>query len=451
MALFAGRRVVVIGLGASGRAAAAVLAEEGARVIVSERRPIEDVAGGAELVALGVELRGGGHRPEDLQGADLVVASPGVPESAPVLAWARDGALPVWSELELGARFCRVPVVAVTGTNGKTTTTEMVAAAMRAAGLDATACGNIGYPFSLAAREDHDALAVEASSFQLRFHETFHPKVSVLVNLADDHLDWHGSFDSYAAAKARVFERQGEGDTHVGNVDDSAAAALSSTAPCETVWFRLGPPGPGEVGYEGGQLVSDLGDRGDRSVSLGVPAGTSSGFLADAAAAAAAAISFGLPPDAVGAGIRAVEPLPHRGRVVARAGSVAFVDDSKATNPHAALAALEGLHDVVLIAGGFSKGVDLSPLRTATSRLAGVVVMGDAAAEIAALFDSVVPVRKAGSIEEASRLALELAPEGGTVLLAPACASQDMFRDYKERGERFAAAAAALAHEGSER
>jgi len=445
---FEGRRVVVVGLGASGRAAARVLTEEGARVLVSERRALEDVDGVTELESLGVELYGDGHRLEHLDGADLLVVSPGVPEGARVLDWARDRGLPIWSELEVGARFCRVPVVAVTGTNGKTTTTEMVAATMRAAGLDAVACGNIGYPFSLAAREDHDTLAVEASSFQLRFHQTFRPKVSVLVNLADDHLDWHGSFDAYAAAKARVFERQGEGDAHVGNADDPAAAALSSSAPCRIVWFRLGGPTPGEVGYEGGELVSQLGDR---AVSLGTPAGSSSGFRADAAAATAAAISFGLDAEAVAAGIRSVEPLPHRGRIVASVGSVAFVDDSKATNPHAALAAMEGLHDVVLIAGGQSKGVDLSPLASAIPRLTGVVVIGDAAAEIATLFESSVPVRKAGSIEEATRLAAELAPVGGTVLLAPACASQDMFRDYKERGERFTAAAIALGRSGSDR
>jgi UDP-N-acetylmuramoylalanine--D-glutamate ligase len=444
---FRDRRVVVVGLGASGRAAARVLAEEGASVLVSERRPLDEVEGAAELEALGVEVRCGEHHPEQLEGAGLVVVSPGVPEGAPVVTWARERGLPVWSELELGSRFCRVPVVAVTGTNGKTTTTEMVAAAMRAGGLDAVACGNIGYPFSLAAREDHDALAVEASSFQLRFHETFHPKVSVLVNLADDHIDWHGSFESYAAAKARVFERQGDGDTHVGNADDQRAVAVSSSAPCPTVWFRLGPPGPGEVGYEDGALVSRLGGG---TVNLGRAAGSSNGFLADAAAAAAVTLSFGIDAAAVAAGIRSVEPLPHRGRLVARVGSVGFVDDSKATNPHAALAALEGLRDVVLIAGGMSKGVDLSPLKAAAPRLAGAVVMGDAAAEIAALFDSVVPVRKAGSIEEAARLALELAPGGGTVLLAPACASQDMFRDYKERGERFIAAAAELERTASE-
>jgi UDP-N-acetylmuramoylalanine--D-glutamate ligase len=440
---FDGTRAVVVGLGASGRAAARVLAEEGASVVVSERRPLDEVEGADALEALGVDVRAGGHDPAHLDGATLVVLSPGVAEREPVVRWAVDRGLPIWSELELGARLCRAPVVAITGTNGKTTTTEMIAAAMRTAGLDAAACGNIGYPFSLAAREDHDALAVEASSFQLRFVETFHPKVSVLLNVAPDHLDWHGSFDAYVAAKARVFELQtdGDGDAHVGNREDALAARLSERAPCSKVWFGLGAPGHGEVGYEDGELVSRMGER---SVSLGRPAGEGRGFLADAAAAAAAAIAFGIDVRSVGEGIRSVEPLPHRGRVVAHVGGVRFLDDSKATNPHAALAALEGLHDSVLVAGGLSKGVDLSPLAQAAPSLSAVVVIGEAAAEIAALFESTLPVRKAGSIEEAARLALELAPESGTVILAPACASQDMFRDYKERGDRFAAAAREL-------
>src|SRR5207245_442206 len=175
---YRGPRVMVVGLGASGRAAARVLSEEGADVLVSERRPMDELGDVSELVALGVDVRAGGHLPEHLDGASLVVVSPGVPETAPVLEWAGGRALPIWSELELGARFCDVPVVAVTGTNGKTTTTEMVAGAMRSAGLDAVACGNVGHPFSVAAREERDALAVEASSFQLRFVETFHPRVS---------------------------------------------------------------------------------------------------------------------------------------------------------------------------------------------------------------------------------------------------------------------------------
>jgi UDP-N-acetylmuramoylalanine--D-glutamate ligase len=440
----AGRRVAVVGLGASGLAAATVLREVGADVVVTERRPraeLDDADALQRMERSGIEVLAGGHLPEHLDGASVVVVSPGVPERSPVVGWAHERGIPIWSELELGARLCTVPVIAVTGTNGKTTTTEMVAAAMRAAGLDAVACGNIGYPFSLAAREEHDALAVEASSFQLRFHQTFRPRVSVLLNVAPDHLDWHGSMPAYAAAKARIFEFQAEGDTHVGDRDDDEAALISSTAPCTTVWFRLDPPADGEVGYQDGELVSRLSDE---PVGLGTPAAPGRGFRADAAAAAAATIAFGLDPRAVGEGIRGVEPLPHRGRVVATVGTVRFVDDSKATNPHAALASLEGLGDAVLIAGGLSKGVDLSPLAGAAPSLSGVVVLGEAAAEIAALFEPALPVRKAGSIEEAAGLALELAPHDGTVILAPACASQDMFRDYRERGDRFATAARRL-------
>jgi UDP-N-acetylmuramoylalanine--D-glutamate ligase len=443
---FDGTRALVVGLGTSGQAAAVALVEEGASVMVSERRPAAETEGIRSLESAGVDVRTGGHEPSHLEGAELVVASPGVAEHAPVLAWAVERGVPIWSELELGAQLCTAPFVAVTGTNGKTTTTEMVAAAMRSAGLDAVPCGNIGLPFSTAAREGHDALAVEASSFQLRFVETFHPKVSVLLNISADHLDWHGSLDAYAAAKARVFELQGRGDAHVGNRDDDAAARISERAPCATSWFRLGSPSRGEVGYVDGSLISKLGDE---PVVLGRPAAEGRGFLADAAAAAAASIAFGLDPAAVGEGIMSVEPLPHRGRVVANLRGVRFIDDSKATNPHAALAALEGFSDVVLIAGGLSKGVDLSPLAGAIPSLVGAVVIGEAAAEIASLLDHAIPVRKADSIEEAVRIAFDLAKEGGTVLLAPACASQDMFHDYKERGDRFIAAAKALSTGGA--
>jgi UDP-N-acetylmuramoylalanine--D-glutamate ligase len=349
----------------------------------------------------------------------------------------------IWSELDVGARLCHVPFVAVTGTNGKSTTTMMVAAMMQAAGLDATACGNIGHAFSLAAREGHAALAVEASSFQLRFHHWLHPRVSVLLNVAQDHVDWHGSFERYAEAKARVYERQNENDVHVGNADDDRGRKISAGAPCRVVWFRMGPPGDGEVGFVGRELVA----RMDGEAALGTPVSDAFGFRADAAAAAAAALSFGLPPDLVAEGLRRTRPLPHRGEEVARVGSVTFLDDSKATNVHAALHALSGRHDVVLIAGGVAKGVDLSPLAEAAPALAGVVAVGEAAPEIAMLFDSRVAVSKAGSIEEAVREAFELAPRRGTVLLAPACASWDMFRDYAERGDRFARAARGLARE----
>jgi UDP-N-acetylmuramoylalanine--D-glutamate ligase len=204
-------------------------------------------------------------------------------------------------------------------------------------------------------------------------------------------------------------------------------------------------PGDGEVGFEGGDMVA----RMDGEERLGRPPFDSAGFCADAAAAAAAGLAFGLKAAAVAEGMRAMHLLPHRGQEVARVNGVAFLDDSKATNVHAALHALEGRTNVVLIAGGRSKGVDLTPLAAATPSLAGVIAIGEAASEIIAVFEGRVPVRAADSIEEAVRTARDLAPPGGTVLLAPACASWDMFRDYGERGERFAAAASELALEAS--
>ena len=441
-----GKQVAVIGLGQSGLAAARVLSDEGARVRVSERRSVEELGGSAEAAEqAGAAVYAGGHAPEHLDGADLVVLSPGVPEGSEMVAWARARGVPIWSELELGARLARCPYVAITGTNGKTTTTQLVAEAMTRAGSDAIACGNVGYPFSLAAAEGHDVLAVEASSFQLRFHETFHPRVSALLNLAEDHTDWHGSREAYVDAKRRIYLRQEGDDVHVGNRDDELAAAVSRDAPCRVSWFSLGPPGVAGAGYEGEELVW----RDDSAThSLGTPFSEGLPHRANAAAAAAVAISFGVEPLAVTAAVRESPPPPHRGEVVATVGGVQYVDDSKATNPHAALATIRGFTEAVLVCGGRSKGVDLTPMAEATPHLAGVVVLGEAAAELETLFRDRVPVREAASIEQAVQLASTMALPGRSVVLAPGCSSWDMFRDYAERGERFAAAARALEHAG---
>jgi UDP-N-acetylmuramoylalanine--D-glutamate ligase len=456
---FAGERALVIGFGVSGKAAASVLLAEGATVRASEARTREDLArveregeleewGGPDL-GREVEVLTGGHEPEHLDGATIVVVSPGVPESAPIIGWARERGLPVWGEVELGARLCRVPYVAVTGTNGKTTTTELVASVMRASGLSARACGNVGFPFSIAARGGFDALAVEVSSFQLASEESLHPKVSVLLNLAPDHLDWHGSFSAYAAAKARIFARQGAGDIHVGNRDDAAAAGLSRAAPCAVHWFGSGmPEAGGDAGVASGRLFARTSDGSGgpgEEFEVSAPVGAGRAVLMDAAAATAAALAFGLSPDAIVASVPEFVQRAHRGSVVATAGSVRFVDDSKATNPHAALAALEGGRHMVLIAGGLDKGVDLSPMSAAAPALTAVIAIGDAARKVARVFRGLVPVHMAGTIEEAVELGYRESPPDGTVILAPACASQDMFRDYKERGERFTAAARALA------
>ncbi|MGH2636541.1 MAG: UDP-N-acetylmuramoyl-L-alanine--D-glutamate ligase, partial [Actinomycetota bacterium] len=353
---FSGERAVVVGLGVAGSAAARVLAEEGADVRVTEARG--DAVAPPGLLDAGVRVSTGGHEPSHLDGATLVVVSPGVPPHAPVMGWARERGLPVWGELELGARLATAPCLAVTGTNGKTTTTAMIAACLRSSGVDAVACGNIGHPFPVAAREGHGALVVECSSFQLVTQETFHPRVSVLLNLAPDHVDWHGSYEAYAAAKARVYANQGEGDAHVGNRDDANAAGVSGSAPCPTVWFTLGDPDEGEAGFVGPSLVG----RWGMEVALGSPARDTPALRADAAAAAAACHAFGVAPDAIRDGLAGFTPARHRGEIVAIARGVRFVDDSKATNPHAALAAVGDARGVVLIAGGDAKGVDLSPL-----------------------------------------------------------------------------------------
>jgi UDP-N-acetylmuramoylalanine--D-glutamate ligase len=440
MGAFDGEHVVVVGAGVAGSAAARVLLAEGATVRMSEGTA---GPGLAELRAEGIEVLDGGHAPGHLDGATLVVSSPGVPHRAEILIWARERGIPVWGEMELGARLAGAPYLAVTGTNGKTTTTGMLAACLRAAGLDAVACGNIGRPFPTAAREPHDALVVEVSSFQLATQTSFHPRVSVLLNLAQDHLDWHGSFDAYAAAKARVFALQGAGDVHVGNLDDEAAAAISRSAPCEVRWFTVGEPAQGDgAAFRDGRLTAGWSGADLGALVIDTPA-----MRADAAAAATAAHAFGVGDDAIVEGIGSFAPEPHRGESVATVDEVRFVDNSKATNPHATIAAVGEADGVVLIAGGDAKGIDLSPLASLAPRLAGVIAIGSSAAEVRTVFEGRVPVREAGSVEEATRLAFAMASAGGTVLLAPACASWDMFRDYAERGDRFAAAARALEKE----
>ncbi len=434
MGAFEGEVAVVVGIGVAGSAAARVLAAEGATVRVTESRAVT----APDLSAEGIEILSGGHRPEHLDGATLVLVSPGVRPDSPVLGWAAERGLPVWGEMELGARLASAPYLAVTGTNGKTTTTGMLAACIRASGIDAIACGNIGHPFPTAAREEHEVLVVEVSSFQLAQQASFHPKVSVLLNVAPDHLDWHGSFDAYTDAKAKIFANQAGTDVHVGNRDDPVAAAVSRRAGCDVRWFGEVEPDPGDVGILDGSLVAGWSD-----VIL-EPSTDDPTVIADAAAAAVAAHAFGIADDAVVEGLRTYRTEPHRGEVVAVVDGVRFVDNSKATNPHAAVAAAGAFEGIVLIAGGDAKGVDLSPLGALAPRLAGVVAIGAAARTVRSIFEGTLPVRDAVSIEDAARSAFEMAPPGGTVLLAPACASWDMFRDYAERGERFTAAARAM-------
>ncbi|MGI8615970.1 MAG: UDP-N-acetylmuramoyl-L-alanine--D-glutamate ligase [Actinomycetota bacterium] len=444
---FAAERAVVVGAGIAGTGVARALSAEGARVLVTESLPEADVPSAVELRAIGVEVRTGGHERSHFDDATLVVVGPGVSPDADVVRWARELGLPVWGEMELGARLARMPYLAVTGTNGKTTVTAMIEACLRADGHDALACGNIGVSFPEAARQQREVLIVEVSSFQLAVQTSFHPTISVLLNVAPDHLDWHGSLEAYMEAKGRIHALQTGSDVHIGNRDDPATAKISSRATCLLRWFRQGPPDEGEVGYVGDELVARVGG----THRLGAIEGERAGYREDAAAVAAVALAYGVDAAAVAAALAGFQTGPHRGEVVAIVDGVRFVDNSKATNVHAAAAAIDASGDAVLIAGGRAKGVDLSPLRAHAGRLRAVVAIGEAASDVVDVFEGSVPTSLAGSIEEAVRDAFAAARPGDAVLLAPACASWDQFTSYVERGDRFAAAARSLRAEAGAR
>lgn len=439
-----GARVVVAGGGVSGVSAARALVAHGARVTVADDR--------ADRIPEGFDGAVGLTAPP--AGTDLVVTSPGWRPDAPLLAAAAAAGIEVIGEVELAWRLDRERTgpamwLAVTGTNGKTTTVGMLESMLLAGGLDAVACGNVGLPVVEAI--GHRVLAVELSSFQLFWSPSVRPFAGVVLNVAEDHLDWHGSMEAYARAKAKALT----GEVAVGNADDAWSARLLAASPApRRVSITLAEPGDGQIGVGGGDLVDrafggciTLAGTGDVR-----PAGPTG--LVDALAAAALARAAGVDAAAVRAGLLAFTPGEHRGAVVAQHGGVRFVDDSKATNPHAAAASLGAHERVVWLAGGLLKGADVDDLIAANAhRFAGVVLIGADRAEFAsalARHAPDVPVRQVesgddGAMAQAVLAAAELARAGDVVLLAPAAASMDMFTDYKHRGRSFAAAAQELA------
>ncbi len=419
-------KVLLVGAAVSGRAALRLLEQDGHEVVVYDIDP-------AALVGLeeGRRVVGGPWDPGLLGGIGLVVASPGVPEHAPPLRAALEAGLTVWGELELAARHLTAPLLAVTATNGKTTITQMAVEMLRASGRRAAAVGNIGVPLTDAVGGDWEVLVVEASSFQLRFTEAFHPRAAVLLNVAPDHLDWHGTFAAYLAAKARIHRNQVPDDLLVHDADDPGAleAVAGARARLLPVSGRRRPAGGS--GPEGGRLwlseaALDLGDDGPADPI----------FLIDAAAAGSAALELGATREGITAALRSFRSPHHRREVVGSWGGVTWVDDSKATNPHAAVAAIRAYGSVVLIAGGRNKGLDVAAIST-EPEVRHVIGIGEAGPEMVAAAAAGTLVR---SMEEAVALADRLAQPGDTVLLAPGCASFDMFQSYAHRGEVFAAA-----------
>ncbi len=457
-------RALVVGAGASGLAAARLLVGAGAEVMLVDERAREDAdAAVAAARNTGAEVVFGRRAVEVFTpGFDLVVPSPGVPEHAEVFAAVAAAGTRVWSEPELALRRFPRRLLAVTGTNGKTSTTELLTAMCVAGGVDARACGNIGLPLSdAAAASDADAtLVAELSSFQLRFTSTLAPEVAVLLNVAPDHLDWHRDLDSYHAAKARIFAWQRDDQWAVASEDDAVARALrDGTGPGRPAGFSAEHPVAVGVGRQddagGAVLAATIEGRTQPLLSIAELAPDGGPVpvhrVANVAAAATAALLAGISPVAVTAAAVATLPGRHRFEVVAtdRRG-VRFVDDSKATNVHAAMASLASAGPAVWIGGGLAKGVDLRPLGAALGDVHDAVLIGTAAEELSEVCAAAgVPAQQVPDLDTAVAVAARLAAPGETVLLAPACASFDQFDSYAQRGEVFTSAARRAAAGGA--
>ncbi|MFD7680094.1 MULTISPECIES: UDP-N-acetylmuramoyl-L-alanine--D-glutamate ligase [unclassified Streptomyces] len=459
-----GRNVTVAGLGVSGIPAAKVLHGLGAVVtVVNDGDDDRARAQAAELEALGVTVRlgDGATLPE---GTDLVVTAPGWQPGKPLFAAAEAAGVPVWGDVELAWRLRDLdgrepaPWLAVTGTNGKTTTVQMLASILKAAGLRTAAVGNIGVSLldAVLGEEKYDVLAVELSSYQLHWAPSLRAHSAVVLNLAPDHLDWHGSMEAYAADKGRVYE--GNRVACVYNVADKATEDLVREADveegCRAIGFTLGAPGPSQLGVVDGILVDRafVENRQKNAQELAEVSDVrppAPHNVANALAAAALARAYGVPARAVRDGLRDFTPDAHRIAHVADVDEVAYVDDSKATNTHAAEASLAAYESIVWIAGGLAKGATFDELvAKSAKRLRGAVLIGADRAlirEALARHAPEVPVvdldrTDTGAMLAAVQEAKGLAEPGDTVLLAPACASMDMFANYNKRGDAFAEA-----------
>jgi UDP-N-acetylmuramoylalanine--D-glutamate ligase len=436
-------RVLVLGAAVSGTAAARLARRLGHQVTVFDAR----TGAGSGLIGDGVGVVTGAWEPDLLTGVDLVVASPGFPLRSAPITDAREAGLAVWSELEFAWRQLEAPVLAVTGTNGKTTTVEATVAMLTAAGVATAALGNIGIPLSEAVGADYQVLVVEASSFQLELTETFHPATSVLLNLAPDHLDWHSSFPAYAAAKAKIYANQGADDLLVYDADDPGLRPLIEPLRGRDQAPRLWPVSGHRRPPDGSGPEEGLLHLPGLQIPLAEIGSSDPVLLSDLTAAAVAAGRHGAGSDAIARVCREFRPGPHRRRLVGQWKGVDFVDDSKATNPHAALTSIASFPSVILIAGGLSKGLDLAPLARADN-VRHLVAIGESAPILIA---AAGPDRSspADSMEEAVARAVAAAGPGDTVLLAPGCASFDMFVDYRQRGDSFSEAVQRLIRGGA--
>jgi len=435
------RRALVVGLGRSGVAACALLRAKGAEVVANDRRSRAELD--ANALAVDAEIVTGSHPTELVDEVDLIVLSPGVPLSLPLLVEARRRSVPIWSELELGFRHVRGPVVAVTGTKGKSTTTTLIRDMLQASGREARLAGNIGIPLSgeLDGATAETVFVVEVSSFQLESIDSFRPQVAVLLDVSPDHLDWHPTFDDYVRAKARIFENQRRDDWAVVYGGNPLTVTMASKGKSRKLYFDLDCLGETylHVHKEGPWIVWHDDGKTTPLASLDELTVPGEHNRVNAMAASAAAALLGVSGDALEEAIEQFEGLPHALERVAEIDGVRFYNDSKATNVQAVRAALESFEEpVVLILGGRFKGGDFGDLRAAAERhVKHVLAIGESRDKVKAALEDVATVEVCDDLESAVEKAHASAVKGDVVLLSPAGSSFDMFRDYRERGERF--------------
>ena len=463
---WAGLRVIVLGLGVTGFSVADTLVELGAELTVLASRADEEIADLLDVIGVGL-VRDGFDDAFDDFAPELVIVSPGFAPHHPLVQRATSRGIPLWGDVELAWRLRdktgkTAEWIAVTGTNGKTTTVQLATAMIAASGKRVVACGNVGVPVLDAVRDPigFDVLVVELSSFQLHYLDSMSAWASVCLNVAEDHLDWHGSPEAYRTAKAKVYERTAVACVY--NLEDAATREMVERAEvvegCRAIGFGLGLPGPSDLGIVD-DIVVDRAFLDDRhrsaielttiveleAVGLGSPH-----MVANVLAAAALARSIGVEPHVIRLALRAFRLDHHRTETVALADGVRWVNDSKATNPHAAAAALESFDSVVWVVGGLLKGVDVSDLvATNAPRLRAAIVIGVDRHAVVDAFARHAPETPLFEVDTTDtkevmptvvRLSAAVARSGDTVLLAPAAASMDQFTDYADRGNRFAAA-----------
>ncbi len=428
-----GKRVMVVGLGVSGRAAAHFLAEHGASLLLTDKKI--DLATDA-LPAGEVHL--GDENPSWLNGIDLVVTSPGIPRDSILLREAQRLAISVIAELELACNFVSAPIIGITGTNGKSTVTTMIGDLLRAAGKNVFVGGNLGTPLIEAAGKDVDALVIEISSFQLEWIGKFRAHIGIHLNLTDDHFERYRDLEDYGRAKARLFENQRAEDFAILNRDDPHVWKLRDAIRARVIGFGFETATADAIWPEDGTLSFDInGNRGRIDLARFKLPGRHN--LANAMAASAAALAFGVDTRAIEQGLASFKPLSHRIEMVREWRGIKFIDDSKGTNVGAVVEALEAVSaPVILIAGGFDKGGDYAPLRKPLAEKVKLAIfIGAARDKMRAALDGASRIEVVEKLAGAVARAAEVAVAGDTVLLSPACSSFDQFRDYAERGNIF--------------